>query len=124
MGTFESFDPNATSKQKPQWATFVEGRTPQFKVHAQRHHAVSALTMASILYRHDGARWVEVTRRPRKPWPERCEHCQATTMRRSTYRNVDYNHGQFVFVRAGRKLMEPLIQMFLCVDCRSLNDGS
>lgn len=66
------FDPNKSAEAE--WATFVPTRSPRFKIHVNRGHAINAVKCTSywdhdhlrtipddvILYRRVEGRWVQV----------------------------------------------------------------
>jgi hypothetical protein len=74
------FDPNKL-KNNNCYATFVPYRTPNFKAHAHRAHALSALNRKNcgLLFKHDGFKWVEIGRFPslleRDLQKEYCDRC-------------------------------------------------
>lgn len=67
------FDPNTIDAGT--WSTFCPHRRPQYKVHANRGHALSALSGQGfgILFRRDVDRWIEVWRVEQDHRPEECE---------------------------------------------------
>lgn len=84
--TLDTFNPNKPALiKKFFWATYIEFRNPNFKLHANRGHALNALkwdsTRGGILYRWNEAteEWIEVFRK--KPnLKKSTTHCQACNL--------------------------------------------
>lgn len=78
--TIDDFDPNAKGEPRvPVWATFIPSRTPNFKTHTQRSHAINALNNSAqyarsgIIYEFVDGEWVEWDRFEE---PTNCAHCK------------------------------------------------
>lgn len=78
MGDMWDFDPNRRSNNYA-FATYCPRRTPSFKAHAHRSHALSAITnqKQGILYEHTGTMWKEVLRITswKDALKDKCENC-------------------------------------------------
>lgn len=77
------FDPNEKKQPKtPVWATYIPSRTPEWKLHTNRGHAINAINNRAstgygqgspgIIYEYVDGEWVEWDRYER---PDRCAHC-------------------------------------------------
>lgn len=64
LGKMNEFDPNASFKGNV-WATFVPERSPTFRTHTNRGHALNAVSHAdyAILYKLGSQGWVKVTQK-------------------------------------------------------------
>lgn len=76
------FNPNKPAQTKEYfWATYIPDRRPQFKMYAQRGHALSAFKYRDngILYTWDKKKeeWTEVYRLENDTKPDNCENCGA-----------------------------------------------
>lgn len=62
----------------PAWATYVPGRSPEFKAHTNRGYALSAITQGGqgIIYYVKDNEWIEWNRIEREANPEKCDNCQ------------------------------------------------
>ena len=73
------FDPNATGKFKYAWATYIPRRNPEFKLHSNRGHALTACLHHGgefVLYKWENGRWEDKVRWE-EPYPTReCYICQ------------------------------------------------
>lgn len=97
------FNPNDMSGPKaPEWATFIPGRKPEFKVHKQRNHALSAFQYRSnfLLFHWEDGKWVEVFRAENwhdDPKKEICDKCGKSTL--GEHYGRMYNDGGWVWKR-------------------------
>lgn len=121
------FDPNK-KKDNFGWATYVPGRTPEFKAHTQRGHAISALSQhqAGIIYILRNNLWVEIINLPSaNPWgmnsqkPQLdCDACGKSTWQANNYHSFQpsngWNYGKYVFDTKA----QPIQVYWLCHDCR------
>lgn len=63
------------------WATYVPGRSPQFKIHVERGHALAACSYHGrfILYKKVDDQWVEHIRQDKPLWEfkkeAKCDGC-------------------------------------------------
>lgn len=127
MATIMQFDPNKPAKTKQFfWATYIPDRRPNFKMHANRGHALNAFQYRSnaILYKWDEKKeeWVEVYRV--ENWKDNdhpdCEHCGKRTLdnlMRNGGRYWDYNRGSRIWI--GKKTDSPK-QIWVCRDCERM----
>lgn len=109
------FDPNVSAKGQPEWATFVPGRTTEFKTHASRGHALNAVQWShgyAILYRWIKGRWEEIERVEYKTRTA-CEECSKPGSR-SAPMSSDRLRPIWVFKRTDRPKYR-----YLCQKCRT-----
>lgn len=73
------FNPNKPSVTKVYiWATYIPGRRPEFKLHSQRGHALTAFydRENAILYNWVDDHWVEVFRMENYYDIDHCQICE------------------------------------------------
>lgn len=72
------FDPNQAPRGT--WASYIEGRSPIWKVHRMKNHAINAINVkyprnSGIAYQNIDGIWVEIAR---YDVPELCFNCKTT----------------------------------------------
>lgn len=89
------FDPNQPASSVPKWATYLPGRSPNFKLHSRRAYAFNAFQRPGILFRYDftSSRWIEVYREERlddTDPPLRCDACGITAKEAEDKREAEF----------------------------------
>jgi len=113
------FDPNVNRKApgKPEWATYIPDRKPQFKVYTNRGHALNSFQYRSnvILYRlGDNGKWIEAFRIEDWSPAIRCELCTTSVLKVSPTGQV-YNVGYRKWI--DKETDHPKI-ITVCMGCR------
>lgn len=135
------FDPNAAKAKLP-WATYVPNRSPKFKMHKQRGHALSANYYNNyILYKWDSNtdRWEEVYRLedwtpPTKDSDTRCDQCGGSLptygeyyAKDSAYYQMQHYKDRILYhhewARKNDKIVDPPRMVTLCQTCHNANRG-
>lgn len=137
-----SFDPNTLpDSARPEWATYIQQRSPKFKTHANRGQALQAAAYYSrtcqiFHWDFEKDEWAEV-------WNgvvddrsvtrgERCERCGGSTIvEKAFHRSTGYggheqgvrryNDGSVGWLASDsnkKKLIEPFTRAWLCRKCK------
>lgn len=132
----DEFDPNKRDKGAPPWATYCPSRSPSFKTHTQRGHAIGALNNhgrywgGGILFSFESGQWVEAARFEVSGFAKpRCDNCNTSLMTKPeekyNYQAHKYestgrmlNAGVQVFVRVKGKIADPPTVVTVCTVCR------
>lgn len=119
MTGIDEFNPNAKGDPKmPVWASYIPSRSPAFKTHTLRSHAINALNNRAsygspgIIYEYIDGEWVEWDRMEE---PTHCAHCRSKLGGPNRYYNWRhmYNHpAQYAYKR-------PIV----CIDCYEKHFG-
>lgn len=136
------FDPNSLPQpNRPEWATYIEGRSPKFKTHANRGQALNAASYYSRqcqIFRWDFEedKWIEVWSGAVEKYnggrKEVCERCGKSTLKEHPYskrlphggwergvRVTNAGHmGWLAEASNKKKLVEPFKRVWLCWRCR------
>lgn len=115
--TIYDFDPNVANQDKP-WGTFVPGRSPNWRVHKNRGHALNAISN----HRHSGGAVWELVKdqwecRSRLDGYAVTSHMNCQGCGASPTSNYTTHRWQFVKDASG-KIATPLVAELLCSQCR------
>lgn len=132
----DDFDPNDRDKGAPPFATYCPYRSPKWRTHSQRGHALNALHnqaagySGGVLFTYEGGLWVEVVRfQPHGFLPSRCDGCSSsllvdeTKWDRNTSQRIKTGRrvvkAKQVLQRHNGRLADPLRVLVLCQGCQT-----
>lgn len=110
------FDPNSISSKKKtkvyEYATYIPGRRPEFKVHWLISHAKSAFQYRNdaILFRLEDGEWKELYRIEDYSEPDNCDNCEVSLWAQYPG-SKPYRRGRRIWKPRENKLI------FVCYDC-------